>query len=458
MSDDTSSPLTVRQGNALVKSAQTMDLNEKRLIMLAMSRIRWRDEEFLVQDIPITELGRWIGGNPYQEGRKAADGLLHRVVDILEEGGGQTKFQWTTLSAYIPAHKHKDGVACVRIRFNEELAPFLLQLRDRYNQIPLAHMLPMTSYNSQRLYEILWHDSHAGTKAILSYTIDQLKVYIGLRDKDGKWEKYRSWKDFKKVLDKAVEDFNAFGNLKIASYTGKSQTKRAYSHVFFRLERAEPREPALTPAPEPELDPETLGVVAELEAAGYTQNAREAVATYGVEVVRRTLVLARDAERKGAASNRPIRNLGGLVASILKKGVASQRVQGAVQEPGRLSNRDLDQLARALVDSYHQARSEHADAMWAETAEAQRDSIHDLMRVELSAELVDFLDRNHWDGNGYASIRNNYLLDTYPDELPDTLAEPDAFLEADGRLGRYPDEVRTKIGERVRRLVDDRDA
>ncbi len=93
MSDETSNPLTVRQGNALVKSAQTMDLNEKRLIMLAMSRIRWRDEEFLVQDIPITELGRWSGGNPYQEGRKAADGLLHRVVDILEEGGGQTKFQ-----------------------------------------------------------------------------------------------------------------------------------------------------------------------------------------------------------------------------------------------------------------------------------------------------------------------------------------------------------------------------
>ena len=73
--------------------------------------------------------------------------------------------------------------------------------------------------------------------------------------------------------------------------------------------------------------------------------------------------------------------------------------------------------------------------MWAETAEAQRDSIHDLMRVELSTELVDFLDRNNWDGHGYVTIRNNYLLDTYPDELPDTLAEPDAFLAADGRAG-----------------------
>ena len=351
MSDDTPNLLIIRQGNALVKSAQTMDLNEKRLIMLAMSRIRWRDEEFLVQDIPVTELARWIGGNPYQEGRKAADGLLHRVVDILEDGGGQTKFQWTTLSAYIPANKHKDGVACVRIRFNEELAPFLLQLRERYDQIPLAHMLPMTSYNSQRLYEILWHDSHAGSKTFLSYTIAQLKVYIGLRDKDGKWEKYKTWKDFKKVLDKAVDDFSAYGNLKIISYTGKSQVKRAYSHVLFRLERVDQREGALPTLGNIPVDAEVVSAAADLEAAGYMQNALEAVATYGVEVVRQTLMLARNAERKGAASNRPIHNLGGLIASMLKKGVASQRVNRP-QEADRLSNRDIDQLARALVDSY----------------------------------------------------------------------------------------------------------
>lgn len=451
MSEDTSNPLIVRQGNALVKSAQTMDLNEKRLIMLAMSRIRWRDEEFLVQDIPITELARWIGGNPYQEGRKAADGLLHRVVDILEDGGGQTKFQWTTLSSYIPAHKHKDGVACVRIRFNEELAPFLLQLRDHYNQIPLAHMLPMTSYNSQRLYEILWHDSHAGAKTFLSYTIDQLKVFIGLRDKDGKWEKYKSWKDFKKVLAKAVEDFNAYGNLKISSYTGKSQLKRAYSHVLFRLERVDQRKRVLPGVDATELDAEAASVVADLEAAGYAQNALEAVSTYGVEVVRQTVALARDAERKGAASNRPIHNLGGLIASMLKKGVVSQRVKRP-QEPHRLSSRDLDQLARALVDSYRQALSEHAEAMWAETAEAQRNGIHDLMRVELSSELVDFLDRNNWEGHGYARIRNNYLLDTYPDEIPDAL-ELNTFLEAAQQVSRYEGDVRSQIIEQARHIA-----
>ena len=72
--------------------------------------------------------------------------------------------------------------------------------------------------------------------------------------------------------------------------------------------------------------------------------------------------------------------------------------------------------------------------------------------------MVDFLDTNNWDGHGYISLRNSYLLDTYPDEIPDALAELDTFLEADQRLKHYEGSVRSKIIERVRRLVNDHDA
>jgi Initiator Replication protein. len=51
----------VRQANALAKSAQTMDLNEKRLIFLAMSRIQWEDQDFLTIDIPIAETSAGLG-------------------------------------------------------------------------------------------------------------------------------------------------------------------------------------------------------------------------------------------------------------------------------------------------------------------------------------------------------------------------------------------------------------
>lgn len=444
----------VRQANALVKSAQTMELNEKRLIMLAMSRIKWGDEEFLTQDIPVTELAQWLGGNPYQEGRKAADGLLHRVVEILEDGGGQTKFQWTTLSAYIPAHKHKAGVACVRIRFNEELSPFLLQLRDRYNQIPLTHMLPMPSYNSQRLYEILWHDSHAGAKDFLSYGITQLKVFIGLRERHGKWEKYKSWKDFRKVLDKAVEDFNEHGNLKITGYTGKRQMKRAYSHILFHLKKDDQ---VAMPKPltgEAEPDPEVLKLVGELESLGYTQNAFETVQNHGTDLVSRTLGLAKDAERKAALTNKPIHNLGGLIATMLKGGIAASQVESS-QKPVKLANHEAERYARELIDAYQAAQTVYAEDVWSSLSEAGQTEVHEQMRTSLSPSLLDFLESVSWAGRGYTSVRNSFLLDVAESGLPDVIVSLRAFGGTQDSLNFLGESERKRVLKRAESLTNE---
>ncbi len=442
----------VRQANALVKSAQTMELNEKRLIMLAMSRIRWGDAEFLTQDIPVTELAQWLGGNPYQEGRKAADGLLHRVVEVLEDGGEQTKFQWTTLSAYIPAHKHKAGVACVRIRFNEELSPFLLQLRDRYNQIPLTHMLPMPSYNSQRLYEILWHDSHAGNKKVLSYGIDQLKIFIGLKDVHGKWEKYKTWKDFRKVLEKAVEDFNTHGSLKIRRYVGQRQTQRAYSHIFFHLSKTDKVELAKPESQGKKLDPELLNLVGELERAGYTQDPFGTVQTYGAEVVRQTLALAKEAERKAAQTNRPIYNAGGLVASMLKQGVAASRAANGSANP-KLSNHDVERHARELVDAYQYALTEHLAGIWATLSQADQEDVHARMRSELNRTMSDYLDSVDWQGRGYTSVRNTFMVNELV--LPHELASIKTFGPTQSLLQAFSESEQQRIIERAESLSGD---
>ena len=126
--------LSVRQANALAKSAQQMELSEKRLLLIAMGQIKRTDTEFLTREIPITDVAPWFGGNPYQEAKKAADGLLERVVFIQEDDGGYKKFQWTTLSEYIPANKHKEKRAHIRLRLNEELKAALVAA-----QRPLQH-------------------------------------------------------------------------------------------------------------------------------------------------------------------------------------------------------------------------------------------------------------------------------------------------------------------------------
>src|SRR5690625_581798 len=102
----------------------------------------------------------FFGQNPYARAKRAAEGLLRRVVHVAKGNNSYDQFQWTTLARYVSSASSDNGESYIEIRLNEELSPYLLELRDRYNVIPLLDVLPLQSFNAQRLYEILWHDSH----------------------------------------------------------------------------------------------------------------------------------------------------------------------------------------------------------------------------------------------------------------------------------------------------------
>lgn len=399
--------LTVRQANALAKSAQQMELNEKRLILIAMSQIKHTDTEFLTQDIPITDLAQWFGGNPYQEAQKAADGLLNRVVFIQEEDGAYKKFQWTTLSEYIPVNKSKDRRACIRVRLNEELKPLLLQLQNRYNSIPLAELLPIPSFNSQRLYEILWADSFAGDKTYLSYKIEALKTLLGLRDPNGKWEKYAEWRDFKKVLARAKRDFEEYGALRVVSFKGVRHSGRAFTHVSFSLKLVYNANQLQLPfgPPKAERSNAERELAQKLSEAGYAQNPLEAIDIYGAELIAKTLDMALDAEKKARTSAKPIHNLGGLITHMLRTRAAERQPEASKAGTGI----DIRRLAVSLAYTYSSALSSYTSERWTDLSSDEQAEYHDLMRVDLEPILLAVLDKSNWQGPAYESARNNYF-------------------------------------------------
>ena len=225
----------VRIGNALAKSAQQMTLPENTLLMLALSRVGFTDRELYTHELPIKEIQPHMGGNAYQEARKAADGLLVRVVHVESEDGESKKYQWTTLSQYIPAAKSTTGLASVRIRLNQELEPFLLELKRHYSQTPMLHILEMNSFIARRLYQVLWADAQNGRFLEIKYAIGDLKRMIGLADADGKREKYKNWKDFKKIIEYAQAAFKEHGTLHITSFSGERHSGRAYTHINFSI-------------------------------------------------------------------------------------------------------------------------------------------------------------------------------------------------------------------------------
>ena len=436
----------VRQANALARSAQLMELNEKRLLFLAMSRIRWDDQDFLTCELPLVEIQQWFGGNPYQEVRRTADNLLNRVVHVQGEEGHYKKFQWTTLSEYIPASQHPQGISAIRLRFNSELKPYLLMLRDRYNTVPLKPLLMLPSFNAQRLYEILWHDSHAGKKPFLTYNLVELKTMLGLRDPNGRWEKYEHWRDLRKLLLRLQEAIFEIGPLRIRRFVGLKHNSRSYNQVRFDLvyESAAGGQPPPAIGPtEAMLSPELVALARDLRDAGYNQDPLALIDQYGFELVARTLKLARKAERDAASTRNPIRNVGGLINRMLQRGAATFDTEA--EKPKKMSREDALLRAREVGDAYSIALAERATAFWDELDDNAQQETLAMMRVDLNQHQLRLLDRSNWSGPSFVSLRNGYLHRAYPDGFPAELQDLKAFIEANSLLSAYAEDERQLI-------------
>lgn len=445
--------VAVRQANALARSGQELELIEKRLLLVAMSRISKQDTELLTHRISVTDLAPFFGGDPWRAASKAATGLLKRVVYIQGENGGFTAFQWTTLARYVNASHSETGSSYLEIRLNQELAPYLLELKERFNVIPLLELLPMGSVNSQRLYEVLWHDSFKGQKTFLTYDLENLRFQLGLRARKtvrGKevWvEKYASWRDFQKVLKRAQSDFGAHGSIAF-EYEGLA-TGRTTTQVRFRIIRRTGSQPLPETVEKPEA--RDLELSKRLELAGYQQNALVAIARYGFETVEMALKLAQAAERQGARSNKPIYNPGGLIHHALTSGLAARRLVAPDEQNSSKPN--LREVAQSLVDAFAAARYAWADSFWHASPPEFHESFSGIMQLELSSFQIKQLEKTNWQGTLFDGARRELLLRFYPDELPDELVDLTHYAEAEDFFTSYDDLTAQAIMREAEQLM-----
>ena len=444
----------IRQANALAKSGQELDLNEKRLLLLAMSRIKSTDVELLTHKIQMSELVAYLGENPYARAERAARGLLRRLVFVPTEHGGFKEFQWTTVAEYVPAESSETGESYVKIRLNEELAPLLLELRERYNSIPLLDLLPMESFNCQRLYELLWHDSHGGEKRVLTYEITDLKFSLGMRTLEQKgskkiWkEKYKAWRDFRKVIERAQEEFGEHGRLRF-TFDGLRKG-RATQQVRFHLTLVKEGSKELEQQRgrgEVEPSPKALAVASELRLLGYTQDPVALVNEYGVDVVKQAIELGKAAERRSMSTTRPIKNLPGFIQHLTISGTAARSLElGKVEEKPQHDEREL---VNALKTSFEAYQTEVAENLFAELDEDTRSALPEMLRAELEAQnrkyLIELLKSSDWEGPHYQTARNTYLLDVYAQRLPVEAVEIRAFVDERGLLREQPDDISERV-------------
>ena len=197
----------VCQANSLVGGKQALKLNSAKLIRAAIMQVVRDDEELKPYIITISELAELLNvpkSNIYRDIDDITDDILNNPVYIREEVGKKVrwiKIPWVTRCEY----NSDIGVA---IKLNDELKPFLINLKDHYTQYTLDSILVMKSGYAIRIYELLQSEimtrilPRAGTDIELS--VETLKECCGCESKA-----YNTFSNFRnRVIDIAVKEIN----------------------------------------------------------------------------------------------------------------------------------------------------------------------------------------------------------------------------------------------------------
>jgi len=116
----------------------------------------------------------------------------------------------------------------VRIKFHEDMLPFLQHLKTEYTRYKLWYIMTMRSEYSIRLYELL--KSVAG-KQIWNFKIEELKKIFMC-------ENYKQFGHLKaRVIDPAVAEINEKTDINVTYELGKySDSGKAYTDIEFTIE------------------------------------------------------------------------------------------------------------------------------------------------------------------------------------------------------------------------------
>lgn len=427
----------VTRSNALARSRHQLGLMQNRVMYLLFSRIQRDDGELRVQQIPIADIrdklrGRY--GSFYDELREAVTDLVGQKLYVEKANGGWKVMSWLTSAEYVRAGERAEGFDFLEIKLHEDLVPHLLQLKEKYNSIPLDALLALASPNSQRLIDILWHDSFAGERRILEYDIEDLKIRMNL---SGKYDRFR---DFTRVLDRVQSEFLDKTPLRF-TYEG-FKTGRAWNRIRFEVWFEGFDLKAQTPAdPDDPTEKKKLSLTRKLQEAGYTQDITATLEAHSLVEVEEVLTQARAAQRRSAHSGTPIRNLGGLIHTMLKAGV------GKRIPPEKVLKDDFKSgdLASVIVTNFLDARAQYAGQVWKKLNETERTGVHDLLKTSLKGFLLQEVEKAQWQGLIYEKVRNDALERSKYLEYPGDLTDIVGFSQNHELVSELSDDQREQV-------------
>lgn len=196
----------VVKSNQLIQHARfSLSTQQQKIVLYIISQIQPFDEEFKLYEFKITDFCSVCGiepkGDIYALIKSQIKAISDKSLWIEKENGIETLVRWIEK----PYIDKRSGT--IRIKLDEDMKPYLLQLKEKFTEYELIYTLNFKSKYSIRLYEYL-----------KSIHFKKMERYISVVPVD-KFQKlldsnYTDFKDFHtRVLKPAQKEINLYSDI-----------------------------------------------------------------------------------------------------------------------------------------------------------------------------------------------------------------------------------------------------
>jgi plasmid replication initiation protein len=374
------------QHNALVNARFNFGTLEMRLFLAMLGRIRRQDKLFTECHISVRELAPEGGTSvPYAEVALLVKGLARRAIDIevLGEDGRRQKELGITSIPLMSIVSYTKAAGKVVARFNDDIRPYLLQLRDNFTKAEIKQLQKLKSAPSHRIYWLLKEYVAFGRRTI---AVPDLRNLLGLTTEYvGRFDHFRA-----RILDRAQQELAQTDLPFTYELVRQGRHVTAIRFLFAPVK-------VVPVASEPVLEEwqETL---------------------LAVGIARKSLALIQQQLAAGDYDE-------GYITYVLKR-VQAQALEGKVKKKAGA-------VYKALTEGYLLA-DYRATAASAPTRSTRRTTAGSppRQRAKLEAELADAQNSLHW--LQQPATKADYLTNypAYPERLAEHIAAATAKLEA----------------------------
>lgn len=194
--------MVVKHNKIIQKSRHNLSVQEQKIILYLISKIKPEDTEFDLYEFKISEFCKICGieynGKNYNDLKESILNLSNKGFWAFIDNNTETIMRWVE-KAYITK-----GKGTISIRLDNDLRPYLLQIKAHFTQFSMYNTLAMKNKYTIRFYELLKSYQNLSH---WEFDYEELSILLSA-------EKYTRFSDFRRrVLKPSIDEINRYSDI-----------------------------------------------------------------------------------------------------------------------------------------------------------------------------------------------------------------------------------------------------